>query len=283
MKKRRRAIGIIILALFVMIGMPSVLIWRQYRQERLNRNLIAAIKRVDAEAVDTLLQQGASANATDRGQSDGLRAMLKRLLARWRHQDDGSETTLNKPVLAILLEQAMQIWMATREPHYERFALYDTIAAKLVSHGADPNIPIPEFGSPLYCVTDWHMDQTVRALLSKGANANVIMSEERRDESGYVPLMVADEESAALLLRYGADPNRRDADGETPLIAVCQEVDDEKTDIGTVRLLIAAGVDVNTRDHSGKTALFNVRRNRISGPVERQQLVRLLKAAGAKE
>ena len=86
------------------------------------------------------------------------------------------------------------------------------------------------------------------------------------------------------MLQQGADLNRRDADGETPLISVCNEDDNEKTDIGTVRLLIAAGVDVNARDHSGYTALFNVRIvNHISEPAERQRLVRLLKASGAKE
>src|SRR5262245_33523606 len=51
--------------LLLLIGIPGGLTYLAARQERLNRALIAAVKRADAPAVDRLLEQGADANAPE--------------------------------------------------------------------------------------------------------------------------------------------------------------------------------------------------------------------------
>ena len=52
----------------------------------------------------------------------------------------------------------------------------------------------------------------------------------------------------ATLLRYGADPNARDALGETPLHHAL-----EACDAASARLLARAGADPNARDAAGRT------------------------------
>src|SRR5579859_7173628 len=51
--------------LFVLALVLVLLTWRQVRQERISRELIAAILRNDSSAAIPLLQQGADANARD--------------------------------------------------------------------------------------------------------------------------------------------------------------------------------------------------------------------------
>src|SRR5262245_19994140 len=66
--KRKHRIRSILWSLLIPAIFIVCLAWLTYaqvRQERLNRALIAAIKRYDAPAVVSLLQQGADANARD--------------------------------------------------------------------------------------------------------------------------------------------------------------------------------------------------------------------------
>src|SRR5579859_2335248 len=65
-RTRRKRDGLIFLTLLaLLIGVPVGFISRQVRQERLNRNLIAAVKANDTKAVVSLLDQGANANCRD--------------------------------------------------------------------------------------------------------------------------------------------------------------------------------------------------------------------------
>src|SRR5579862_5927398 len=65
MNRRTTLIGFFcaVLALFVVV--PSALVWREYRQAQLNRDLLVAAKKMDASAVLSLLDRGADANTHD--------------------------------------------------------------------------------------------------------------------------------------------------------------------------------------------------------------------------
>src|SRR5690348_12263379 len=66
--KRKASIGGFLVVLGgVLIGLPVLLTWRVYHQERLDYALIAAIKRHDLSLALALLKQGADGNARDMG------------------------------------------------------------------------------------------------------------------------------------------------------------------------------------------------------------------------
>ncbi len=63
---RRKYIGLCLLALFLLLlGVPVWLTYQQMRQERLDRDLIAAIKRRDVPAGLAALNAGADPNSRD--------------------------------------------------------------------------------------------------------------------------------------------------------------------------------------------------------------------------
>jgi ankyrin repeat protein len=85
--------------------------------------------------------------------------------------------------------------------------------------------------------------KVIQLLIGAGANPNA------RDADGNTPLFETNSEGVArALIKGGADPNARNCDGQTPLFV--RYFDEPK------RALIQAGADVRTRDKSGRTALF---------------------------
>jgi ankyrin repeat protein len=95
------------------------------------------------------------------------------------------------------------------------------------------------------------LSRIVNALLAHGANPNV------QGEYEYTTLMwvasSGDNVNVANLLAHGADVRARDDDGRDALESAVQE---EKADIGVVRMLQDAGADLHNRDSSGATALM---------------------------
>lgn len=79
-------------------------------------------------------------------------------------------------------------------------------------------------------------------MLGKGANPNI------RDKQGNTPLMAAAQlgfpEGEAKLIEWKADVNLANGQGETPLIAAVQ-----RRDIVSVRILLAAGANPSISDH----------------------------------
>jgi hypothetical protein len=65
MKHRRRYIAAVVTFWFVVLGVPGFIVYREARQQDLNRRLIKAIGARDTHAVVRALEQGASANARD--------------------------------------------------------------------------------------------------------------------------------------------------------------------------------------------------------------------------
>jgi quinoprotein dehydrogenase-associated probable ABC transporter substrate-binding protein len=88
----------------------------------------------------------------------------------------------------------------------------------------------------------------VTFLLGKGADVNKL------DDQGYTPLHTAvrnrNSDIAALLLEHGADPNLPDSDGATPLVHAIN-----RNHVPSVKLLVEKGADIGKVDREGYTPL----------------------------
>jgi ankyrin repeat protein len=101
---------------------------------------------------------------------------------------------------------------------------------------------------PLFYAVEHGSPEIVAALLEKGANPNQVGS------NGYVPLfdaiLHADYDSVAVLLKNHADPNWKNSKtGETPLVQAVK-----LNQVKNVQALLNAGAEPNTRDATGNTA-----------------------------
>ena len=148
------------------------------------------------------------------------------------------------------------------------------MADYLLRGGADPDARDDYGVAALHkAVGHGHMDVARRILADGGADVNVrvgavaasVPKSYAAESRGQTALHVAcrrkqgDEEThgaptpadarlVATLLRYGADPNARDALGETPLHHAL-----EACDAASARPLARAGADPNARDAAGRT------------------------------
>jgi hypothetical protein len=91
--KKRRTLLFTFLPLLLLIGIPTGIFVREYRQERLNRDLIVAIKANDTERVLANLHAGADANARDNGiKSPTFRNSLKQMFDLIFHRSQQSHS-----------------------------------------------------------------------------------------------------------------------------------------------------------------------------------------------
>jgi len=141
------------------------------------------------------------------------------------------------------------------------------LAQRLLDRGASTKLANLEGKTALSLAADNSDAETVRTLLSRGADANA------RDRKGVSVLMrsVHYPDTLRVLLAGHADPDARDEDGWTALMWAAS--DDDQASIG---LLLDAGADLHARDKKGRTALMHaVRRGNAD-------TVRLLLARGAR-
>lgn len=120
-------------------------------------------------------------------------------------------------------------------------------AERLLNLGADPNFVDPVRNSTILEVAlGWNATiDVIKLLLKKGAavgkNPDALLVTCSQHQVG----------KTELLLKYGADPNVRDAHGRTPLMR-------SLTGYGTrfIRPLVKHGSDLNAVDNDGRTALM---------------------------
>lgn len=117
--------------------------------------------------------------------------------------------------------------------------------------------------SALHIVVKRRDDTYLRFLLAKGANPNL------RDNNGNSPLMAAAQigfpEAITTLAQAGADVNLANNGGETPLIIAVQ-----RRDLANVRLLLAAGANPDLADHvAGMSAYDYAKRDTRSSAIVR--------------
>jgi ankyrin repeat protein len=243
------------------VGVPWVLVQLQLRQDNLDHRLIQAVKNLDAPAVDRLLVEGASANVryTD-SPPPSLSALLARQVSRLQHQPDGQPDEEQKTLLPQILDH---LNLGGQEK------VYDTIAVMLIRHGADINTRDRSERTPLHTAASLGLHQTVRLLLSRGLDVNA------RSDIGVTPLMFADDESAELLVKRGADIHVI-ARGYTAVMTTLG-----RHHLKATTLLIQHGADVHVIDPKGHSTLYSAYDVTIHGP-EQAAIIRLLKDHGAR-
>jgi ankyrin repeat protein len=213
-----------------LIAAGSTWFSRQHHQQTLSRALIAAIKRSDAAAVDSLLAAGADPNARDTPIETGpLLQKLKHLLHPPPH--DLSKTAL---ILAVYVSRTYNT-LPGQSPA--------TVNA-LLARGADVNAYDEAGNTPITVLfigfrsstAEFHACWNPR-LLTALLNAHPDIETTRLTDT---PLMLAcdvrDVVSVGILLEHGANANARSAKFGTPLSSAIEWGD---TDI--INLLRAHG------------------------------------------
>lgn len=103
--------------------------------------------------------------------------------------------------------------------------------------------------TPLHRAIERNAPHIVEVLVRHGADVD------RKDALGFSPLLMATRyrrvECVVLLLAGGADTEQSSAGGETPLMYAARHGDNE-----VIRHLLAAGADVNARTNDGWSALM---------------------------
>ena len=152
-----------------------------------------------------------------------------------------------------------------------------------ISKGANVNVSIEDYGSPLTWASEKGYEKIVELLMSAGANVNAKKGREFKETAlavasrkGYIKIV-------KLLLDKGADVNIRDKDGDTALSEAISGggyieivkllldkganpnlsgnitpiiVASEKGYAEIIKLLLSAGADVNAKNKHGDTALM---------------------------
>ena len=142
---------------------------------------------------------------------------------------------------------------------------------KLIKAGADVNKKQLYGGTPLQGAASVACPAVIDLLLKAGADANATddggdtpltnaavgtnittdLDDAMAGRSAYgrVPSLINAEEAVSLLVKAGADVNRANAKGRTPLIIAALAADP-----GMCRLLLSLGADKSAKDATGRTA-----------------------------
>jgi hypothetical protein len=268
-----RSIGIMLFMALIPVGMILYGVNRERRQQRLNAQLIAAVKQRDTNAVVTLLQHGADANASDRpvvvtGFWTTVLRVLHRLPSVPRFPNalhlalDPHETAPDMEIVNALLKYGADVNVpdddgATVLMRALRGGSVDLVNA-LLHH--TPNLGLHDKNNDsalAYAIRSGDI-ALVRRVLDAGASIQDRCGEShdpitfavfsRGTGTGRIqPLSMVD-----LLLDRGVDINARDSDGETLLISAAELGDDEL--LGD---LLKRGANVNLK-MNGETALDRV-------------------------
>jgi ankyrin repeat protein len=184
----------------MLVALPSVWIQRQYRQIIMDRALIAAIVRSDADAVDALLAEGANPNTRE---SDSRKPSLQVL----------NELLRMVPVDRSFLVSVVSFELNQHNGRLPQDSLH--IVESLLSKGADVDSR-DQYGNTalIYASGSGDLD-TVKMLIAAYANVNA------KGKSGHTALMwacmVSADTTVKALLAAHADVNPVSNDGFTAL------------------------------------------------------------------
>ncbi len=287
-KPRRRVVFAAVL--LVPLCIFAIVVYRTYRAESVNRDLLAAAHDGDVAAARAALDAGADPNSRGLGMpipgANGPTTLLRLIRRLIGSPAQGRQEMARRPSVLHLAEQENQ-------PELVRL---------LLDRGADPNIRLSNGMTPLMqaagrgqtaivnVLIEGHADinastkdgstalmfalrgrwaDTAQALRQHGAT---FLDGHGNKQSSLIALLgsarKAQDRSAALvpgilqsMLAAGADPNGRDAQGRSMLILAAEHgAGSDPT--GTIEVLLAHGADVNAQTPHGETALIATLENR---------------------
>lgn len=262
MKRKQRIILLLVVFWAVIVGVPGVWLWQADRQERLNRQLISAIKRDDTPAALSALEQGATANARDEAIIP-LRETIWNLVRRRRLLPPTQDTALFVFLTSPLTKDDA---FSDRTVRKERLQL----VRALLEHGASVNVTDEQGNGPLFYALLYSNPGVVQLLVERGACANArITADALLSAIAYQD----DASTVELILDHGADPNLvRFA--HTPLgLAV------ERRKAAAVRCLLRHNADPNALqqlDYVAARPLAYAEQNHLT------EIAKLLREAGAR-
>jgi len=218
MKRKQRSTLVLVVFWSVVLGASGAWLWRAERQERLNRDLIVAIKREDTPAALLALERGAEANARDEQDVPGWQRIWD-LFQGHRSLHSGYQT----PLFLLI----------------RRYRKEDTeLLGALLAHGSRVNV-IDEYAfSPIFYAVGSNKAVTVQMLFDHGADIRIDSTSNR-----LLVNAVSDRAAPAIiemLIQHGADPNQMDSSGVAPLFAAIQIGNDD-----AVRCLLRHHADPN--------------------------------------
>lgn len=120
----------------------------------------------------------------------------------------------------------------------------------LLDNGAEIDVQDRLGNTPLSRAASQRNSEVMNLLLQRGASAGSVSMNGFSVMDKYVGRDKISKTTVELLIKYGADINRPNPDGETPLIDVVRWGNCE-----AARVLLQAGADVNLPDRNGNTPL----------------------------
>lgn len=118
-------------------------------------------------------------------------------------------------------------------------------------------------------------------LIKNGANPNNV-----DNAYGMSPFMEAcyegNEELIEMLIRHGADVNKKSVTGKTPIMYSLLLSLNSKKNRAIIELLTKHGADINEKDSDGKTALERMEGDYCSPGRWKNKVIEILKEFGAK-
>lgn len=243
--KRFKTLLIVATAMVLIIGVPCIVVCREVRHQRLNRELILAIEAENEDRALSLLRQGADGTARENDATKHTSAgdELREFWNRLRHKQDPAL----KPGDAAMNRGALLLYYNSTPPEGAVNTLtvpghpQERLALALIDAHAEISDTDDSGATPLYWAVHYHHHTVVRRLVSAGAAVNVELR-----EAGGSPLIEADAEDTRVLLGHGADLNT-DREGEGPLF----EANAEKTE-----LLLLHGAHIEDLEGYGWTPLY---------------------------
>lgn len=252
-RQRRRIVLTTAVICLVLIALPFMLTWPQTQMERLNRQLIAAIRVLDADAVEAALKRRADPNT--RSNPDAPSVYVQRV-QRWFRRD-----TAIQPEADTALNEALSARFSDGSRSNEASPAKTRIIKALLEAGADVNKQYLTGSTslisdpPLVAASRDCSLKVVQLLLDYKANVNA------RTNSGNTALIEAALQGRTdvvqLLLRYKAEVNAKDSTGGMTALMCAAQNDYLKTE----EALIQGHADVNLKNSLGLTALKYAEKN----------------------
>ncbi|CZR68979.1 uncharacterized protein PAC_18880 [Phialocephala subalpina] len=207
----------------------------------------------DVESMEKLLHLGADVNIRSNFLFDntGVRCM-------------GAEDRIN-PGGVEGVPDAIGCRVLTGSSGWDPKEPYPEIVEFLLDHGADASLPTKSGSTVLHLGTQ-RSEKVVGLLVSRGADLNA-----RLASNGRTPIYGAADPT--VLIKFGADCNVQDNEGNTPLHVAMEGYSPSVT---RAKVLLENGVDPNKKNKKGNTAIHN-----MHSWLRQEELLRALLAAGA--